>query len=86
MKLAIPLMLLMTVFVAACSRPVVRETVVERPVVVDRPVAAGGSVAAPLHSCTYGAAAYSHNAMACQSDRYQYRCNDGVWERQLSTC
>jgi len=85
MKLAIPLMLVLAALLSACSRPVLRRTVVERPVVVDRPVAAGQSAPTP-RTCSYAAATYSHNAMACQADRYQYRCNDGTWERTVSAC
>ena len=38
MKLSIALLLMSAAVLAGCSRPVVRETVVERPVYVDRPV------------------------------------------------
>lgn len=82
MKRALTALFLLAL-VAGCSRPVVKETVVEKPVVVDRPVAAGAS--APL-GCSYGGGSYSSGAMACQADRYQYRCNNGTWERTLSTC
>ena len=85
MKKALILLPLLVLF-AGCSRPVVKETVVEKPVVVDRPVpAAAGSTAAPL-GCSYAGSAYSSGAMACQADRFQYRCNNGNWERTLSSC
>ena len=83
MKKALILLPLLALF-AGCTRPVVKETVVEKPVVVDRPVAAG-STAAPL-GCSYAGSTYSSGAMACQADRFQHRCNNGTWERMPSSC
>jgi hypothetical protein len=81
MTRTIGVMFILAVAVAGCSRPVVRETVVERPVVVDRAAASGAS--AP--SCTYASQAYSHGSVSCQ-DRNQYRCDNGVWNRTYSAC
>jgi len=91
MKLSIVLMLFAATLLAGCSRPVVKETVVEKqpvivekqqPVVVDRP-AAVGTTAPP--SCTYASQAYSHGSVSCQ-DRTQYRCDNGNWTRTLTAC
>jgi hypothetical protein len=86
MKLSIALMLVSAALLSACSRPVVRETVIERPVVketvVERP-AAIGATAPP--NCVYASQAYSHGSIACQ-DRTQYRCDNGVWNRTFSAC
>jgi hypothetical protein len=76
----LPLIVLLALLVSACARPVVRETVVERPVVVDRQVAA-----APLRACSYAATSYSHGSMACQAG-YQFRCNDGAWDSTNLAC
>jgi hypothetical protein len=83
MKLSLALMLIPALLLASCSRPVVRETVVERPVVVDRPAAAVGATAPP--NCVYASQAYSHGSVSCQ-DRTQYRCDNGVWNRTFSAC
>jgi hypothetical protein len=80
MKRSIALILLSALAIAGCSRPVVKETVVERPVVVDK-AAAGGTAAA----CTYASQSYSHGAMSCQ-DRNQFRCDNGVWNRTATAC
>jgi len=66
--------------VTGCSRPVVKETVVEKPVVVDR-AATGAS--AP--SCTYASQSYSHGSVSCQ-DRNQFRCDNGIWNRTANAC
>jgi hypothetical protein len=76
-------MLLTALIVAGCSRPVVRETVVERPVIVDRPTVVAGATTLP--SCTYASQAYSQGAVSCQ-DRTQFLCNGGNWERTLNAC
>jgi hypothetical protein len=85
MKLSIALLFMAAVF-AGCSRPVVRETVVERPVYVDRPVvvqpAAAGASAA---SCTFASQSYSHGSMSCQ-DRTAFKCENGTWTRTLNAC
>jgi hypothetical protein len=81
MKLSLALMLISALLLASCSRPVVRETVVERPVVVDRPAAVG----ATSGSCVYASQAYSHGALSCQ-DRTQFKCENGVWHRTLTAC
>ena len=80
MKLSIALMSVAALLLAGCTRPVVKETVVERPVVVDR-AAAGATIA----SCTYAGQPYSHGAVSCQ-DRNQYRCDNGVWNRTMNAC
>jgi hypothetical protein len=82
LSLSLALMLISALLLASCSRPVVRETVVERPVVVDRP-AAIGATAPP--NCVYASQAYSHGSVSCQ-DRTQYRCDNGVWNRTVSAC
>ena len=86
MKLSIALLLVSTAVLTGCSRPVVRETVVERPVYVDRPVvvqpAAAGASAA---SCTFASQSYSHGSLSCQ-DRTSYQCNNGSWTRTLNAC
>ena len=81
MKRTIALMFISAVVVTGCSRPVVKETVVERPVVVDRAAATGASAPA----CTYASQAYSQGSVSCQ-DRYQYRCENGVWNRTANAC
>jgi hypothetical protein len=81
MKSSIALMLLAAVVVTGCARPVVRETVVEKPVIVDRPAAAGSSTA----SCTYASQSFSQGAISCQ-EKTEFRCNSGNWERTLNTC
>jgi hypothetical protein len=81
MKLSLALMLISAVLLASCSRPVVRETVVERPVVVDRPAAVGATSA----SCLYASQAYSHGALACQ-DRTEFKCDNGNWRRTFTAC
>ena len=86
MKLSIAFLLISTAFLAGCSRPVVRETVVERPVYVDRPVvvqpAAAGASAA---TCTFASQSYSHGSLSCQ-DRTAFRCDNGTWTRTLNAC
>jgi hypothetical protein len=77
----VALMFISAVIVTGCSRPVVKETIVERPVVLDRGAASGATAAA----CTYASQAYSHGSVACQ-DRYQYRCENGVWNRTMNAC
>jgi hypothetical protein len=82
MKLSIASTLVLAALLAGCARPVVRETVVERPVVIDRPAAAAG---ATLQSCSYTSQTYSHGALSCQ-DRSEFRCNNGNWERTVNAC
>jgi hypothetical protein len=81
MKLSFALMLISAVLLAGCSRPVIKETVVERPVVVERPAAAGATTA----SCVYASQGYSHGALACQ-DRTEFKCENGVWRRTFTAC
>jgi hypothetical protein len=78
---SIALMLFAAVVVAGCSRPVVRETVVEKPIIVDRPATAGASAA----SCTYASQTYTQGAISCQ-EKTEFRCNSGNWERTLNAC
>jgi hypothetical protein len=80
MKRTIAVMFISAIAVTGCSRPVVKETVVEKPVVIDR-AATGAS--AP--SCTYASQAYSHGSVSCQ-DRSQYRCDNGIWNRTAHAC
>jgi hypothetical protein len=80
MKLTFALLSIVALL-AGCSRPVVKETVVERPVYVDRPAAVGATSA----SCVYASQGYSHGATSCQ-DRALYRCDNGVWNRTFSAC
>jgi hypothetical protein len=81
MKLSFALMSIAALLLAGCTRPVVKETVIERPVVVDRGAAGGSTIAA----CTYASQAYSHGSVSCQ-DRMQYRCDNGIWNRTLNAC
>ena len=76
------LLLFSAVALAGCSRPVVRETVVEKPIIVDRPAAAGSSAAS---SCTYASQTYTQGAISCQ-EKTEFRCNSGNWERTLNAC
>jgi hypothetical protein len=78
---SIALMLFAALVVAGCARPVVRETVVEKPIIVDRPAAAGSSTA----SCTYASQTYTQGAISCQ-EKAEFRCNSGNWERTLNAC
>lgn len=82
MKLSIAFMFISAALLAGCSRPVVRETVVERPVVIDRPAAAVGATAP---SCVYASQSYSHGALSCQ-DRTEFKCENGVWRRTFTAC
>ena len=72
---------------SACSRPVIRETIVERPVPAAAPVVTAPVVtaAAPLPSCTYASQSYSHGSVSCQ-DRNLYRCDNGIWARTVTPC
>jgi hypothetical protein len=81
MKLSLGLMLISALLLASCSRPVVKETVVERPVVVERPAAVG----ATSNSCVYASQAYSHGALSCQ-DRTEFKCDNGMWRRTFTAC
>ena len=80
MKRTIAVMFISAIAVTGCSRPAVKETVVERPIVVEK--AATGS-SAP--SCTYASQSYSHGSVSCQ-DRSQYRCENGIWNRAANAC
>ena len=84
MKLSIALMLVLAASLTACSRPKVKETVVERPVIIERPVAATGATIAP-GSCVFASQVYSQGAMACQ-DHAVHQCNNGVWTRTINAC
>jgi hypothetical protein len=89
-KLSLSLMLIPVVLLAGCSRPVVKETVVEKqPVIVERPAAAPAPAPAAagstVPSCTYASQAYSHGSMSCQ-DRVQHRCDNGIWQRTVNAC
>jgi hypothetical protein len=77
----IAVMLFAAVALAGCARPVVRETVVEKPIIVDRPAGAGSSAA----TCTYASQTYTQGAVSCQ-EKAEFRCNSGNWERTLNAC
>lgn len=83
MKISIALLLFSAALLAGCSRPVVRETVVERPVVVERPAAAAAG--STVSGCIFANQAYSHGSVSCQ-DRTQFRCDNGVWQRTITAC
>ena len=68
-----------------CGRPVVHETVVERPVVTKETVIERPAVASSSRACTYAGTAYSSGTMSCQGG-YQYRCNNGTWDSINVTC
>jgi hypothetical protein len=81
------LLSLPSVLLAGCGRPVVHETVVERPVVtresatvVERP-----AVASAGRSCAYAGTEYTQGTMSCQAG-YQYRCNNGTWDSVNVAC
>jgi hypothetical protein len=82
MKRTIALVSISAFVVAGCSRPVVKETIFERPVVVQPATAASGATAP---NCTYASQGYSHGSVSCQ-DRTQYRCDNGVWNRTYNAC
>ena len=86
MKRSIALMFIPALVLAGCTRPVVKETtIVERPVVretiVERPAAVGATAPA----CVYASQTYSHGALSCQ-DRTEFRCNNGAWTRTFTAC
>jgi hypothetical protein len=81
MKLSIALMFIVAAVLSGCSRPVVKETIVERPVYIDRPAAVGAT--AP--SCVYASQSYSHGALSCQ-DRTEFKCDNGNWRRTFTAC
>jgi hypothetical protein len=83
MKLSIVLMVAVAASLSACSRPKVKETVVERPVIIERPVAATGATGPA--ACVHSSQAYSHGAMTCQ-DHAVHQCNNGVWNRTINAC
>jgi hypothetical protein len=83
MKLSIALVLVMAAALSACSRPKVKETVVERPVIIERPVAATGATAPG--SCVLASQVYSHGATSCQ-DHAVHQCNSGTWTRTINAC
>ena len=98
MKLSVPLMLFAALVLAGCSRPVVRETVIERPtivekpvvvekqVIVERPVAERPVVATtPPASCSYSATTFNHGSYSCQMGN-QYRCTNGGWDSTGLRC
>ena len=84
MKTLAPFLLVAVVaLLSACSRPVIRETIVERPVPAPAPVF---TAAAPLPACTYASQSYSHGSVSCQSDRTEYRCDNNVWRPTYRAC
>ena len=89
MKLSFALMLVPAVLLAGCSRPVVKETIVERPVVQERvverqvPVPAAGATGPA--ACTFASQSYSHGALSCQ-DRTEFKCDNGTWRRTFTAC
>jgi hypothetical protein len=77
-------LLIAVAVLSACSRPVVRETIVERPVpaVAPAPIV---TAAAPMPACTYASQSYSQGSVSCQ-DRNLYRCDNGIWTRTPTPC
>jgi hypothetical protein len=75
MKRTIALMFISALVLAGCSRPVVRETIVERP----------AAVGATAPACVYASQTYSHGALSCQ-DRTEFKCSNGVWTRTFTAC
>jgi hypothetical protein len=78
---SIAVMLFAAVALVGCARPVVRETVVEKPIIVDRPAGAGSTAA----TCTFASQTYTQGAISCQ-EKAEFRCNNGTWERTLNAC
>ncbi len=77
---------------AACTRTVVREHVVERePVVtketvVERPAVTHETIVTAPGACTLGSVAYSSGYLSCQNG-YEYRCgSDAIWHRTGNAC
>lgn len=95
MKLSIVFLSVAAVFLAGCSRPVIKETVVERPVYVNPPatvvtpaptvVTPSASAGATSAGCAYASQNYSHGALSCQ-DRTEFKCDAGVWRRTFAAC
>jgi hypothetical protein len=83
MKRSFALVSIAALLAAGCTRPVVKETVVERPVVVERPAAAAAG--STVTGCIYASQAYSHGSVSCQ-DRSQFKCENGVWQRTFTAC
>jgi hypothetical protein len=84
MRKSLALMCVPVLLIAGCSRPVVKETVIERPVVVSpapAPAAAGGTTA----SCIHLAQTYTHGARSCQ-EKSEWVCNNGAWTRTNNPC
>ena len=90
MKLSIVFLSVAAAFLAGCSRPVVKETIVERPVYVNPPAtvvtpAPAASAGATSASCVYASQGYSHGALSCQ-DRTEFKCDNGIWRRTFTAC
>ena len=89
MKLSIVFMSVAAMFLAGCSRPVVKETIVERPVYVNPPATvvtpAPAAAGATIASCVYASQGYSHGALSCQ-DRTEFKCDNGIWRRTFTAC
>lgn len=85
MKLSFALMFLSALLLAGCSRPVVKETIVEKPVVRETIIERPAAVGATAPSCVYASQAYSHGALACQ-DRTELKCDNGIWRRTFTAC
>lgn len=99
MKLSIVVLSVAAVFLGGCTRPVIKETVVERPVYVNPPAtvvtpappatvitpAPAASAGATSASCVYASQAYSHGGLSCQ-DRTEFKCDNGIWRRTFSAC
>jgi hypothetical protein len=79
------LLSLPSVILAGCGRPVVHETVVERPVVTREPATVVERPAVASSGCMYSGTAYSSGTMSCQGG-YQYRCSNGTWDSTNVTC
>jgi hypothetical protein len=91
MKLSIVFLSVAAMFLAGCSRPVIKETIVERPVYVNPPAAttvvtpAPAAAGATSASCVYASQGYSHGALSCQ-DRTEFKCDNGIWRRTFTAC
>lgn len=91
MKLAFVVLSVAAVFLGGCTRPVIKETVVERPVYVTTPAptvvtpAPSAAAGATSAGCLYASQNYSHGALSCQ-DRTEFKCDNGIWRRTFTAC
>ena len=85
MKRVIALMFIPALLLGGCSRPVVKETVVERPVVVPAPVVSTPAAGSTSAACVYQAQSYTHGARSCQQSA-EWVCTNGAWQRTNNAC